>query len=704
MQEQIGKVLLTYEKEEAELQVPSQEDAKILELIESKDENKIDSFLKLYHFSHLRANLTQWLPIQMGQSVLEFGADSGQLTGSFLEKTDKVICLEESLSRSRILAKRYESCQNLKVFAGNPWKQLESLGKSFDWIIAVDLLADAKKYFVGKYPQRQAIAELKKYLKADGQLVLAADNRFALKYWAGALEPHTGKYFDSLEGNGSTFSKAQLEQILKESGCASYRFYYPYPERTFPMAMYSDAWLPKTGELNQNLRNFDGERLVLFEEEKVFDQLILEHRFPEFSNSYLLIVGQEIQLPLFVKYSNDRALEFQIRTDIVEEDGKRFVCKVPVSKEAREHIRKLKHWEQVLEEFYKKNNLHANRCELSGDKACFEFLEGQTYEEILDGFREEQNYAGLAEELQKYKQLLINTLEPEKKNFQKSSLFAEMFGNAEFTRAYEGAAINNLDWIFGNLIKTKVGIQIIDYEWTFEVQVPIEYLLWRALSLYLHSRKDLQGLGLMNQMGISEEEELLFAQMEHHFQLWLLGNTKTIGQYYMQTAGRTIYLEEMLTRAKQNRLQLYFDKGEGFSEAESIFVEIEPDKRGIAHAELLLPEGVKALRIDPAQDCCLVKVKRLLGELGGTYSLAYEHNGRELEKQGILYTTTDPQIVIPQLVEGTRRIYAEFSIELLHSDTAYACMNLLNRVRSAERIYNNKLFKSLKKLKNFFRK
>lgn len=98
--------------------------------------------------------------------------------------------------------------------------------------------------------------------------MLVSDNRFGLKYWAGAMEPHTGRYFDSLEGNGVSFSRKELEQILRESGCGTAAFYYPYPERWFPTAVYSDEWLPKAGELDQNLRNFEGERLLLFDEKR----------------------------------------------------------------------------------------------------------------------------------------------------------------------------------------------------------------------------------------------------------------------------------------------------------------------------------------------------------------------------------------------------------------------------------------------------
>ena len=54
---------------------------------------------------------------------------------------------------------------------------------------------------------------------------------------------------------------------------------------------------------------------------------------------------------------------------------------------------------------------------------------------------------------------------------------------------------------------------------------------------------------------------------------------------------------------------------------------------------------------------------------------------------------------VTNLAEGTRQIHAELVIERLHPDTAYACMNLLNRVRSAERLSQSAPFRMLKKIK-----
>lgn len=712
-EERYGKVTVRYfEGDGIELQKAHPEDIQIGELLEEGYDCRrgtISSWPVLYHLSHLRENLTEWLPIGKEDTVLEFGADSGQLTGGFLKKAERVFCIDESIARCRILAKRYEEAEHLTVYAGNPWENLKRLSedgvRQYDWVIAPNLLHLAALYFTGEHKEAEAITLIKSYLKPGGHLVLAADNRYGLKYWAGAMEPHTGRYFNSLEGGGSTYSKRKLEQIFQESGCEDVSFYYPYPERWFPVALYSDDWLPKVGELNRNLRNFEGERLVLFEEEKVYGGLIADGRFPEFSNAYLCVVGPRMkEQTVFVKYSNDRAKKFALRTDIVKKMTKYKVRKIPIGEEAKAHVQGMKHWEEVLTPLYQRHQIGVNRCVLEGDGACFEYLKGRTFEEHLDMLRSQKDYARLTSEVLRFQRLLTETLEPEALPFGKSETFIEMFGNPEFVKAYRGTPCNNLDWIFGNLMETEDGLFMIDYEWTFEVQVPIVYLLWRALSLYLHSREDVRELGLMTQVGISPEEERIFEEMEHHFQLWLLQGTVTIGEQYLATAGRTIMLEQMLRDVKKNWVQVYLDKGEGFSEEDSYRMDVEPDKRGIIHMELVLPEGTKGLRIDPAENTCLIKVKRFLGELNGSYPLEYFHNGRELEEEGILYTTLDPNITVTNLVYGTARVYLEMTVQELYPDTAYACMNLLNRVRTAERLYQTRTFRLLKKVKRLFKK
>ena len=81
-----------------------------------------------------------------------------------------------------------------------------------------------------------------------------------------------------------------MEQLIIQAGFEKSFFYYPYPDYKFPEVIYSDNYLPKLGELNNNIVNYDQERTVLFDETKAFNSVIKAGLFPEFCNSFLIII------------------------------------------------------------------------------------------------------------------------------------------------------------------------------------------------------------------------------------------------------------------------------------------------------------------------------------------------------------------------------------------------------------------------------
>ena len=90
-----------------------------------------------------------------------------------------------------------------------------------------------------------------------------------------------------------TFSRKELSDIIDQAGEFKTTFYYPYPDYKFPFSVYSDAYLPRKGDLKENICNYDQRRLLLFDESKVFDGIIDNGLFPEFSNSFLVLLGKE---------------------------------------------------------------------------------------------------------------------------------------------------------------------------------------------------------------------------------------------------------------------------------------------------------------------------------------------------------------------------------------------------------------------------
>ena len=565
---------------------------------------------------------------------------------------------------------------------------MENLEGMWDYIVVSDAFARIPSIFEGKAPYQKFFEEIKRHLKPNGHVILAVDNRYGLTYFAGSKERLTGKYFEGLEGYGhsegiGTFSREAVLAMTKEAGFTSAKTYYPYPNYRYMTALYTDAYLPSVGELSKNLCNYEEERAVLFDETAVFDELIKEGKFQEFSNSYLFDLTLEEQKAdeelLFLKYSVERDEKYRIRTEIVRKpDGTKVVRKVPYTDAAKAHVEKIKHWEKVLGEQYKAADVAVNKCTLTAKGAEFEFLKGETLEDVLDAYLEKDDFTGFVGEIQKYAAKL------------------EQIVN-------QGA--NNIDLIFSNIILIDGKWNVIDYEWTYEAEVPLKFILHRAIVLYFEQKKhlNLQCKDICRMLGITEADQERFLEMEHRLQMHLLGDTKTMDALQHEYAGKIIDMKELLYRAHQPEMKIYQDFGQGFSEENSYVMEVKDDFYGRRRFVLNIPQGVTALRLDPCEEACQVTMNRILGECGGSYELALGHNGKGYEKS-ILYTTTDPQILISGIVPGTSQIHVDITVEHLKEETSYVWMKLLERCEKLDRIEASKPYKLLKKVKNLVKK
>lgn len=249
----------------------------------------------LYHFSHIRQNVVSWLPITPNDSVLEIGSGCGAITGALADMAKDVTCIELSHIRSQINAYRNYNKDNIEIMVGNFETIEPNLEKKYDYITLIGVFEYAEGYIGGKEPYKNFLQIIKKHLKPDGKIVLAIENRWGLKYWAGCREDHSGKFFDGINGypdtNGvKTFTKQELCTIADVCDL-NYEFYYPYPDYKLPMVVYSDAYLPKKGELNSNINNLDRDRYIMFDENKVFDDIIEQNMFPQYSNSFLVLLS-----------------------------------------------------------------------------------------------------------------------------------------------------------------------------------------------------------------------------------------------------------------------------------------------------------------------------------------------------------------------------------------------------------------------------
>ncbi len=250
------------------------------------------SYPYLYHLSEIRTNLIDWIPMQSDMRILERNPECGALTGKLLEKAGTVVCVAEDKLHADIIRARHKSAEDALVILSEK-EFFAADDTEIQFREAYDIILIAGSF----YRYRGELAKLRTQLKPQGRLIVADANRLGLKFFAGCREEYQGSYFSGVEGYGDAqeteafprcYTKREYEKYLHDAGFTKLKFYYPYPDYKFPNCIYSDEWLPGEGELMDNRRNFEGDRLQLFDERKVYDTLLREGLFEAFSNSYLI--------------------------------------------------------------------------------------------------------------------------------------------------------------------------------------------------------------------------------------------------------------------------------------------------------------------------------------------------------------------------------------------------------------------------------
>lgn len=248
-----------------------------------------------YHLSSDRENLLSWIDFKSNETILEVGAGCGAVTGLLLKKLAKVTSIEPSPRRLEILKQRFRAYKNLTTLTENV--QNLKISEKFDYVTSIGVLEYSGKSIVAPNPFTEFTKILSSFLKEEGKLIIAIENKYGLKYWSGAPEDHTGRYFDSIENypiskDIQTFSKKELRELLTVSGFKNIEFYYPTPDYKFPTQIFSDKSLPsKENPISSNsLPSYHGgPREYIFDEKKAMEGIIENEMFDFFANSFLVI-------------------------------------------------------------------------------------------------------------------------------------------------------------------------------------------------------------------------------------------------------------------------------------------------------------------------------------------------------------------------------------------------------------------------------
>lgn len=616
--------LLTIAKEHTSEEFP--------QIIEEKK-----SWPVFYHLSPFRANIIDWLPVKKTDKVLEIGSGCGAITGSLARKAGSVTCIDLSKKRSLVNAYRNKEQDNITIMVGN-FKDIEPhLASDYDYVFLIGVFEYGQAYIGGETPYEDFMQICNRHRASNGRMVIAIENKFGLKYWAGCREDHLGTFFSGLEsyregGAARTFTRKGLEKILEKSGISQYSFYYPYPDYKFMNCIYSDRYLPKKGELSNNLRNFDRDRILLFDEKQVFDAVLEEGEFPLFSNSYMLIAGKEPEC-VYTKFSNDRAKPWAIRTAIYENAfGDLHVEKVPDTRAAWGHLLNTAKAYELLSKRYAGTKIRMNTCTKKEASLSFTYCEGVTLEEMLDDCLARKDVAGFRKLVQEYMKWV----------------------------SYHEGNVSNIDFVFSNIIINEDIWQVIDYEWTFEREIPAKEIAFRAFYNYMlgsEVRQECRQLFMEDILGLTEEEIEEYTKEEKEFQKYITGERAAVADM-RELIGYKAYDVKVMeayfaSTVHKYVAQIYVDSGSGFSEEESFFLENCFQNEKNLSFEIIIPDNAKQIRIDPCAYACIIN----LGEIRIGDKLFQKKemqiNGGWLDEKCMVFATADPNISIA--CEGSDR-------------------------------------------------
>lgn len=210
-----------------------------------------------YHLSPLRSNLFRPLEQNLhGKKVLELGSGCGAISRFLGEVGCDLTCVEGSFRRATITAARCRDLDNVKVYNDN-FQDFET-EEQFDVVTMIGVLEYSRKFIGGADPVSNALSLARSFLKPDGVLIVAIENKLGLKYWAGAYEDHQGVPFygiESLYGEGEavTFGRHDLTRIIKQANFSEVEFYYPFPDYKLPNLLLTDLAMDQPEFVLNNL-------------------------------------------------------------------------------------------------------------------------------------------------------------------------------------------------------------------------------------------------------------------------------------------------------------------------------------------------------------------------------------------------------------------------------------------------------------------
>lgn len=503
-------------------------------------------------FSEMKTNIIKWYPFENNKSVLEIGANYGEITSELVKKCQEVIAIEFCKDKVNCISKRLKDIKNLKIILSSDLKNLQ-LSDKFDYITLIGTAEYAKE--LGFENLNEMINWAYRILNDDGKIFLALDNKLGAKYLAGSTrnkeEFPFANYKPHVQKKYNFYGKTELETILKNNNIENYKFYYPVPNYNLTHLIYTDDYLPKNSQYNIYYRE---DEEILFNELNLIEDTIKNKVFEFYTNSYFIEIAknkQNISDVCYVNYSNMRKEEYSIITKI----SKNRVEKKVNSEFANNHIIKIE------DNIKKLQNLGFDCCEkVENNIIVSEYINEPTLDIYLKNLVEYEKIQLFYEELDNWYNFLLNKFNkmqnPQITIFEKYGVSISEKNKKNLTIIDEGF----IDLVFQNVFYDGNKYIIFDQEWD-EAPLPIELLMYRSIKQLFFKNKELN-------FKINKEELYIkynindyidiFDELENRWQENIVN--REVLSFYSEKWNRIISIEDIKFRYNLELGKIYSER------------------------------------------------------------------------------------------------------------------------------------------------
>ncbi|RHF85156.1 hypothetical protein DW654_07050 [Roseburia inulinivorans] len=371
---------------------------------------------------------------------------------------------------------------------------------------------------------------------------------------------------------------------------------------------------------------------------------------------------------IYSKITKERQKQFQIETYITQDGDEKQVVKKALTPECIEHI-------QGMQRYYEKHRSANFLCPsrmISEKEVAFEFLQGKSLcNEMLEALAQ-RGEAKFISYLRIYDEIIRQNVQVVKGPFMAENGFEEIFGNVAFEDEIEYATGLNIDMAFDNIIRDESdgSYKIIDYEWVFPLNIPIKFVIYRAvLAFYTRNAsamKDIIGLGeIYGCFDITDSETIIFDHMNEAFNAYVYGGQDGYNSSVIAYK-KEVYDVKKLLPEENLFLQVFLNDGTKYLEGRAITNHVI-GKRVKMDIPLEFTQKVSEIRVDPLNVSCVLKnlqVKVVTKENDEYEVKEYQHNAIITKDNDFIFVSEDPQLIFQNCWENQlKMIKIRFTIK-----------------------------------------